>query len=311
MGTMKKAVPVLMVLTAAGLFAACGGGDAGDGGRIQIDGSSTVYPVSQAVAEEFMRGAGRGVRVTVSQSGTGGGFQRFCAGETDISDASRPIKPSEAETCAANGVEWEALEVAKDGITLVIHPDNTFVSCLTVAELRRIWEPSSQVATWADIRSEWPSRPLKLYGPGTDSGTFDYFTEAIVGREDASRQDYTASEDDNVLVQGVAGDPESLGYFGVAYYVENTDRLKAVAVDDGAGCVEPTFEDIASGDYSPLARPMFIYVNADALERDEVRRFVEYYMTNAAELVPQVGYVPLSDAAYEENLERVQAVAGT
>ena len=308
---MRTIVQVLTALAVPALFAACGGGDAGaDGGRIQIDGSSTVYPVSQAVAEEFMLGPGQGVRVTVSQSGTGGGFKRFCAGETEISDASRPIKAAEEALCEENGVEWTAFEVSKDGITVAVNPDNTFVECLTVAELRRIWEPGSQVQMWSDIRSEWPNQELKLYGPGTDSGTFDYFTEAVMGEEDASRQDYTASEDDNVLVQGVAGDPGALGYFGYAYYAENTGRLKAVAVDGGSGCVVPTRETIASGEYQPLARPMFIYLKGSALERDAVRRFVEYYMSAAAELVPQVGYVPLADSTYRANLERVQELAG-
>ena len=194
---------------------------------------------------------------------------------------------------------------------MVVNPDNTFVGCLTVAELREVWEPGSTVQMWSDIRSEWPNRELKLYGPGTDSGTFDYFTEAITGEEDASRQDYTASEDDNVLVQGVAGDPGALGYFGYAYYAENTDQLNAVAVDGGAGCVEPTRETIASGEYSPLARPMFIYVNTEALQRTEVRRFLEFYMQSAEALVPQVGYVPLASETYESNLDRVQELAGS
>ena len=305
----SKVVPVLAALAAATL-AACGdAGGAGDG-RIQIDGSSTVYPVTQAVAEEFMLGPGQGVRVTVSQSGTGGGFQRFCVGETEISDASRPIKPTEAETCAANGVEYEAFEVSKDGITVVVNPDNTFVDCMTVDELREVWRPASEVRMWSDVRSEWPNQEIKLYGPGTDSGTFDYFTEAIMGEEDASRQDYTASEDDNVLVQGVAGDPGALGYFGYAYYAENTDQLKALAVDGGSGCVTPSRETIASGEYAPLARPMFIYVNGSALERDEVQRFVEFYMSSAEELVPQVGYVPLPDSTYQSNLDRVRERAG-
>ena len=263
------------------------------------------------MAEEFMLGPGQGVRVTVSQSGTGGGFKRFCAGETEISDASRPIKPEEEALCEENGVEWTAFEVSKDGITVVVNPDNTFVACLTVAELREIWEPGSQVQMWSDVRSEWPNQEIKLYGPGTDSGTFDYFTEAIMGEEDASRQDYTASEDDNVLVQGVAGDPGALGYFGYAYYAENTDQLKEVGVDAGSGCVVPTLETIASGEYQPLARPMFIYVNASALERSDVQRFLDYYMISAADLVPQVGYVPLADSTYQANLERVQELAGT
>jgi phosphate transport system substrate-binding protein len=278
----------------------------GDGGRIQIDGSSTVYTVSQALAEEFMTsGVGRGVRVTVSQSGTGGGFQRFCAGETDITDASRPIEAGELAECEANGVEPVKFEVAKDGITVVVNPSTRFVACLTVAELRRIWEPQSVVQTWSDVRSEWPNQRIKLFGPGTDSGTFDYFTAAVVGERDASRQDYTASEDDNVLVQGVAGDPGALGYFGFAYYEQNTDQLRAVAIDAGDGCVAPSPATIASGEYRPLSRPVFIYVKASAMSRREMGAFLRFYMEKASELVPVAGYVALDDSAYASNLSRV------
>jgi phosphate transport system substrate-binding protein len=314
MRIVNRAAPVLAALGMLGV-AACGGGDGGAGegagGRIQIDGSSTVYPVSQAMAEEFMMSEeGRGVRVTVSQSGTGGGFQRFCTGETEISDASRPIKESEEQLCETNGVEPVPFEVAMDGITVAVHPENDFVQCLTVEELRRIWGPGSQIQTWSDVRSEWPDAQLKLYGPGTDSGTFDYFTESIMGESGASRQDYTASEDDNVLVQGVSGDRASLGYFGVAYYEQNTERLKAVEVDGGNGCVAPTRATIDSGEYAPLARPMFIYVKGSALSRPEVRGFVEFYMSNATELVPTTGYVALSEAEYQENLSRIEELAG-
>ncbi len=294
------------------VLAACGGDAGGEGGRIQVDGSSTVYPISQAMAEEYMLSEqGRGVRVTVSQSGTGGGFQRFCAGETEISDASRPIHAAELERCEANGVEPMEFEVAKDGMTVAVNSANEFVECLTVEELRRIWEPGSEIQMWSDVRSEWPNETMKLYGPGTDSGTFDYFTEAIMGEEDASRQDYTASEDDNVLVQGVAGDPGALGYFGFAYYEQNQNRLRAVAVDDGTGCVMPTRETIASGEYRPLSRPMFIYVKESALARPAVRNFVTYYMENAEELIPVAGYVPLDASVYEENLSRVNEFAGS
>ena len=276
------------------------------GGRIQIDGSSTVYPVSQAMAEEFMRTEeGQDVRITVSQSGTGGGFSRFCAGETEISDASRPIKETELQLCEQNQIEPVALDVAMDGITVAVNPQNDFVQCLTVEELRRIWEPGSDVQMWSDVRSEWPNQEIKLYGPGTDSGTFDYFTEAIMGEEDLSRQDYTASEDDNVLVQGVAGDPAALGYFGFAYYEQNTTQLKAVEVDAGSGCVAPTRETIASGEYAPLSRPMFIYVKESALSRPEVGSFLQFYMENAEELVPAAGYVPLDAAMYQQNLSRI------
>lgn len=310
---MRELTRTFAILAVAAAVAACGGGDAGGSGeelsgRIQIDGSSTVYPISQAIAEEFMREHGRDVRVTVSQSGTGGGFQRFCAGETEISDASRPMKESERQLCEQNDIEPVELDVAMDGITVAVNPASDFVACLTTEELRRIWEPGSTVQNWSQVREGFPDQPFKLYGPGTSSGTFDYFTEAIMGEEDRSRQDYTASEDDNVLVQGVAGDPGALGYFGFAYYEENQNQLEAVAVDDGSGCVEPTRETIASGEYAPLARPMYIYVSRSALERPEVMSFLEYYLETAEELVPQVGYVPLDAEAYEENLSQLQGL---
>ncbi|HSH44888.1 MAG TPA: PstS family phosphate ABC transporter substrate-binding protein [Longimicrobiales bacterium] len=301
-------------LTALALVLAACGGDAasGDGdfsGRITIDGSSTVYPISQAMAEEFMLAEGRGVRVTVSQSGTGGGFRRFCAGETEISDASRPIKDEERQACEDAGVDPIQLDVARDGITLAVNPANDFVGCLTVEEIRRIWEPGSTVASWADVREEWPGEELKLYGPGTSSGTFDYFTEAIMGEEDLSRQDYTASEDDNVLVQGVAGDRASLGYFGFAYYEANQDQLRAVEVDAGDGCVAPTIATIGSGEYRPLSRPMFLYVDRNALSRPEVQAFLTFYLEAAPEMVPEVGYVPLDAGAYEAGLTAVRSGA--
>ena len=305
MRTMVAAASLFLVTT----LTACGGGGDAPTARIQIDGSSTVYPITQAMAEEFMLAGGRDVRVTVSQSGTGGGFKRFCAGETEISDASREIKEAERQQCEQNGVEPVRFEVAKDGITLAVNPENQFVQCLTVDELRQIWGPGSEVQQWSDVRSEWPNEEMKLYGPGTDSGTFDYFTEAVMGQEGASRQDYTASEDDNVLVQGVAGDPASLGYFGFAYYDQNDERVKAVAVDAGDGCVQPTRQTIASGEYKPLSRPMFIYAAQSALQRPEVQRFLQFYMENAEELVPQAGYVPLDSSAYQANLQQVQQVA--
>ena len=290
-------------LALAALLAACGG-DAGNEsgltGSVEIDGSSTVYPITEAVAEEFMLANGSGVRVTVGVSGTGGGFKRFCAGETAISNASRPIKDSEREQCEAAGVDPVELEIAYDGISLVAHPDNSFAACLTVDELRTIWQPESTVRTWADIRQGFPNTEIKLYGPGTDSGTFDYFTEAINGEEDASRSDYTASEDDNVLVQGVQGDPGALGYMGFAYYQENSETLKLLGVDNGAGCVQPTAETIRGGQYAPLARPVFIYVARSALARPEVRAFVDFYLENAGALAESVGYIPLEAAEYEQ-----------
>lgn len=302
----------LALALAAGALAGCGGAEAdrGPSGAVQVDGSSTVYPITEAVAEEFLKEARGDVRVTVGISGTGGGFKRFCAGETDISDASRPIKASEAETCAQNGVEYLELPVAYDGLSVVVNPQNTFCDCLTVDELKRIWEPGSTVRRWSDVRPNWPSQPIRLYGPGTDSGTFDYFTEAIVGKEDASRPDFTASEDDNVLVQGVEGDASALGYFGYAYYVENQGRLKLLGIDSGSGCVQPSRATIESGTYAPLSRPIFIYVSRRSLARPEVAAFARYYMQHAPALVPEVGYIALSAARYEENLRAIEQAPG-
>ncbi|HEX6309736.1 MAG TPA: PstS family phosphate ABC transporter substrate-binding protein [Longimicrobiales bacterium] len=303
-----------VIMTAAVLaVVGCGGDRAGGdggadqmGGALEIDGSSTVYPVSQAVAEEFMVETRGDVRVTVGVSGTGGGFRRFCAGETEISNASRAIKADERELCQQNGVDPLELQVAIDGLAVVVNPQNTFVQCLTVEELRRMWEPGSTVQRWSEVRRGLPDEPLRLYGPGTNSGTFDYFTEAIVGEEDASRSDYSASEDDNVLVQGVGGDRNALGYFGYAYYIENQETLRAVGVDNGSGCVLPTNETVMSGQYAPLSRPLFIYVDRNELQRPEVAAFVRFYMENAAPLVEEVGYVPMQPQQYQENLGRLQ-----
>ena len=289
--------------------AGCGGDGAGDetglSGRIQVDGSSTVYPISVAMAEEFERAQEGDVRVTVSQSGTGGGFKRFCAGETAVSDASRPIKESEVAACREQGIEPIEMEVAMDGITLAVNPENDWVECLTVDEIRKVWDTGSTVQRWSDVRAGFPSSEIKLYGPGTDSGTFDYFTEAINGEGGRTRQDYTASEDDNILVQGVAGDPGALGYFGYSYYEQNQQQLKALGVDDGNGCVLPSPGTIESGEYAPLSRPMYIYTSERALERPEVREFLRFYMENAAELVPTTGYIPMSPTVYQQNLDRV------
>jgi len=312
-----QATALVLACTAA---AACGG-DAGEqgsdaaagqlSGTIEADGSSTVYPITEAMAEEFGRSTGGSVRVTVGMSGTGGGFKRFCTGETQLSNASRPIKEEEKQQCAAAGVEYLELPVAIDGLAVVVNPENSAVQCLTVEELRRLWEPGSTVNTWAQVRSGLPNEPIKLYGPGTNSGTFDYFTEAINGKEDASRGDYSASEDDNVLVQGVAGDRNALGYFGYAYYAENQDKLKAVQVDGGAGCVAPTPETVASGQYAPLSRPLFIYVNRGALARPEVASFIRFYIENAAELVPAVGYVARPAADYQQDIQALEQAGGT
>ncbi|MBE9179058.1 PstS family phosphate ABC transporter substrate-binding protein [Oculatella sp. LEGE 06141] len=274
---------------------------------IQIDGSSTVYPITEAVAEEFM-GQNRGTQVTVGISGTGGGFARFCNGETAISNASRPIKSSEVEACSANGVEYIELPIAYDALTIVVNPDNDWVDSLSFAELKTMWEPDAQgtITNWNQVRSSFPDAPLELYAPGTDSGTFDYFTETIVGESGASRGDFTASEDDNILVQGVAQSENALGYFGLAYYEENADRLMAVPIDGGNGPVAPSAETVENESY-PLARPIFIYISAEAAERPEVQAFVEFYLNNATTLVPEVGYVPLSEEIYTIAAERFQS----
>lgn len=296
---------------------ACGGGDrAGDSagglsGSISVDGSSTVYPITEAIAEEFGREQQGKVRVTVGLSGTGGGFKRFCVGETDISNASRTIKDSEKEACTQHQIAFVEIPVAFDGLSIVVNPKNTFAQCLTVDELKKIWEPGSKVRRWSDVRQGFPNQEMKLYGPGTSSGTFDYFTEAINGKTGASRADYTASEDDNVLVQGVEGDASSLGYFGYAYYKENSNRLKLLGVDDGSGCVTPAEATIKGGTYKPLSRPLFIYVSNKAMQRPEVKAFIEYYLNNAAELVPQVGYVPLQAAQYQEQLSKLGQASTT
>ena len=277
-------------------------------GEIKVDGSSTVYPITEAVGEEFQK-LHPDVKVVVGISGTGGGFKKFCNGETDISNASRPILQKEIDTCAQNGIEYIELPVAYDALSVVVNPRNDWVACMTVAELKKIWEPDAQgkITRWNQVRPEWPDAPLNLYGAGTDSGTFDYFTEAIVGKAKASRGDYTASEDDNVLVQGVANDQYALGYFGLAYYFENQDKLKAVAIDNGKGCVPPSEETVRNGTYQPLSRPLFIYVSRKAADRPEVEAFVRFYLEKGPALVKQVGYVPLPDAVYQLALKRFEA----
>jgi phosphate transport system substrate-binding protein len=299
---------VVLGVTLVGAGTGCsreeGGAGGGLAGTIQADGSSTVYPITEAVAEEFQL-ANPDARITVAFTGTGGGFQRFCSGETDISNASRPISDDERAACAAAGIEYVEMPVAWDGLSVVVHPANTLLGCLTVDELKRIWEPNSTVMTWRDLKAELPADRISLYGPGTDSGTFDYFTEEVVGTTGASRADYQASEDDNILVQGVAGDANSLGYFGYAYYLENQSRLKVLGVDGGSGCVVPSDESIANGSY-PLARPLYIYVKRASLDEPLVAEFVRFYMENAAELVPTTGYHALDAASYQENLTKVQ-----
>ncbi len=276
-------------------------------GAIATDGSSTVGPMTAAVAEEF-RGVAPNVDVTVDISGTGGGFKRFCEGDTDISNASRPIKDEEAATCAENGVEYYQFQVAIDAITVVVSSENDFITCLTVDQLNQLWAPDSEITSWSQLDPSFPDEPVALYGPGADSGTFDYFTEEINGEAQASRTDYQPSEDDNVIVQGVANDPNALGYFGLAYYIENEGTLKAVEVDNGDGCVAPSAETASDGTYSPLSRPLFIYVSADAMQRPEVQEFIRFYVANEEALASDVGYVPVTDDVVAEDQQKLEGV---
>jgi phosphate transport system substrate-binding protein len=303
----------ILILTTQGGFAA-----PLTAGRVVIDGSSTVFPITEAVAEEFQH-ANKGAAITVGVSGTGGGFKKFLAGEVDIVNASRPIKASELEFAQMSDISFVELPVAYDALSIVVNKKNTWVDHITVAELRKIWSPEAQgkVMKWSDVRAGWPDKPLRLFGPGTDSGTFDYFTEAINGKEDASRGDYTSSEDDNVIVKGVEGDEGALGYFGVAFYEANKSRLKVVPVDDekpenGAGPQLPTAENVIKASYSPLARPLFIYARASSLARPEVAQFVSFYLANAKSLAAEVGYIALPDALYSQVQSRLdQKVAGS
>lgn len=269
-------------------------------GTVAIDGSSTVYPITEAVAEEFMK-ANQGIQVTVGISGTGGGFKKFTVGETDISDASRPIKEEEATIASENNVEYIELPIAYDGISVIVNPANDWCNSITVDELKKLWEPAAEgkIMKWNQIRADWPDEEIHLYGPGTDSGTFDYFTEKIVGEEGASRADFTPSEDDNVLVQGIAGDEFALGYFGFAYYVENIDILKDVPIDAGDGPVAPSDDTIINGSYTPLSRPVFIYINVKSADKQEVDAFVNFYLKNVSVLAPQVGSTALPANIYE------------
>lgn len=319
---MKSIVRFSLVLVLSGfglLVTGCGGGE-GRGeegaGAVRVDGSSTVFPITEAVAEEFMK-ANPGVRVTVGVSGTGGGFGKFLRGETDVNNASRPIKPSEIELARQNSIGFIELPVAYDGIAVMVNPENDWVECLTVEELNRIWQPDSEVDSWNDIRPSFPDRPISLYGAGTDSGTYDYFTEAIVGEEGASRTDFSASEDDNVLVQGIAGDPGALGFFGLAYYEANQGQLKLVGVDDenpenGEGCVRPTNETVREGTYQPLSRPLLIYVREASAGDPAVEAFTHFYLENGGALAREVGYVGLTDEEYALARERfAQRVTGS
>jgi phosphate transport system substrate-binding protein len=269
---------------------------------IKVDGSSTVFPITEAVAEDFQK-ANKGIKVTVGVSGTGGGFKKFCRGETDISDASRPILKKEMDACKEAGIKYVELPVAFDALTVVVNPKNDWITSMTVEELKKIWEPAAQgkVMKWSDVNPKWPNHKIVLFGPGADSGTFDYFTDAINGKEKASRGDFTASEDDNTLVQGVAQDKYALGYFGLAYFEENKGKLKAVKIINKGSTkgVEPSLETVMAGTYQPLARPIFIYVAEKSMAKPEVKNFVNFYLTNATKLTKEVGYIPLSKTHYD------------
>jgi phosphate transport system substrate-binding protein len=280
-------------------------------GAISIDGSSTVYPITEAVAEEFRREQ-KDVRITVGISGTGGGFKKFSRGETDINDASRPIKDQEALICKENNIQFIELKVAFDGLAVLVNKENSWVNDITIEELKTIWEPAAQnkVTRWNQIRKEWPAEEFHLYGPGVASGTYDYFTEAIVGRSGESRGDFTASEDDNVLVQGIAGDKNALGFFGLAYYEENKDQLKLIGVNNGTRTVIPSLETVKDGSYAPLSRPVYIYVSNSAAKRPEVKLFVDFYLENASELVKDVGYIPLQDSEYSNQKKVFSSFSG-
>ncbi len=281
---------------------------------IKVDGSSTVYPIIEAVAEEFQKVKKGAVKVTVGISGTGGGFKKFSRGETDISNASRPISKKEIEACKEGGIDYIELPIAYDGLAVMVNPKNNWVTSMTVAELKKIWEPEAEkkIVKWNQVNPAWPDVPLKLYGAGVDSGTFDYFTEAIVGKARSSRGDFTASEDDNVLVQGIATDRGALGFFGYAYYAENTDKLKLVAIDGGRGPIFPSEKTVMDGTYTPLSRPVFIYVNKKSADKPEVKEFIEFFMKNGPKLIKQVKYIPLPDRAYKLAEERfTKRITGT
>ncbi|MCC9167777.1 PstS family phosphate ABC transporter substrate-binding protein [Pontibacter harenae] len=316
----NKKLHTALLISGSLFFAACGGntseGENSDlTGSIQIDGSSTVYPITEAVAEEF-RTEAPNVKVTVGVSGTGGGMKKFTRGDIDIVDASRAMNADEQAAAQGNDISFEQLSVAYDGLTVVVHPENDWVKDITVAELKKIWEPGAQgtITRWNQVRPEWPDQELHLYGAGVESGTYDYFTEAIVGKSHSSRGDYTASEDDNVLVQGVSTDPYALGFFGYAYYEENKGKLKAIPVNDeddsnGTGAILPSLETVKDGSYTPLSRPLFIYVNSKAVARPEVVEFVNFYLDNAGELSQEVGYIPLPEEEYNKQKQKFQKFA--
>ena len=314
----SAAVAAGLVLT----LAACGGADAGAGtttdggegselsGTIQIDGSSTVAPLSEAAAE-FFQEENSDVNVVVGTSGTGGGFEKFCAGTVDIADASRAIKEEEAAACEAAGISYEEVTVANDGLAVVVNPENDWATCLTVEQLNAIWAPDSTINNWNEVDPSFPDEPLQLFGPGTDSGTFDYFTDVINGEEGASRTDYQPSEDDNVIVQGVQGGPGAMGYFGLSYVQENEGAIKAIEVDGGDGCVAPSVETVLDGSYTPLSRPLFVYPSDKALARPEVQAFADFYIEESAAIAEQALFIPLSDEQTTEAKEKVAKLSGS
>lgn len=303
----KITAQAILLMSVLGLSFGSMANAASMSGTIDIDGSSTVFPLTEAVSEEFLK-TNKDVRVPVGVSGTGGGFKRFCAGETVISNASRGIKAQEKAACKKNGVQYLEFTVAYDGLSVLVNKNNTFVDKLTTAELKKIFEPDSKAKTWKDVRASWPDETIKIYSPGADSGTFDYFTEVINGKAKASRNDkqVTFSEDDNTLVAGISGDKYAIGYFGYSYYVENKDKLKVVPIDAGKGAITPDPRTIAKGTYSPLSRPLFIYVNKAAMARPEVKAYVKFYLTNASKLAKEIGFVALSDTWYKTQLKRIK-----
>ena len=305
--------PAALAALALTLLAACGDDNNSGGGNlsgsISIDGSSTVGPLTEAAAELF-REENPDVKITVGVSGTGGGFEKFCAGETDISDASRQIEQEEIDACKKENITYEEVQVANDGIANVVNPDNDWATCLTVAELKKVWDRSSKVNNWNQVRSDFPDQEMKLFGAGTDSGTFDYFTEQINGEEGRSRSDYSPSEDDNVTVQGVSGDKGNAGYFGLSYALENEGRVKTLEVDDGDGCVAPTNETVQNGTYKPLSRPLFIYPSGKALQNETTREFVQFYVDNYDTIAEQAKFVPLTNEQAQQSKDAVAQLAG-
>lgn len=303
-----------ILLGASLAFSSCGGNSQEGGsdltGSIQIDGSSTVYPVTEAVAEEYRAEAPK-VKVTVGVSGTGGGMKKFTRGEIDIVNASRSMNASEAQTASENGISYVQLSVAYDGLTVVVHPSNDWAKDITVAELKKMWEPEAQgkIMRWNQIRPEWPDKEIHLYGAGVESGTYDYFTEAIVGKSHSSRGDFTASEDDNVLVQGVSTDPLALGFFGYAYYEENKSKLKAIPVDNGAGAILPTLETVKDGSYAPLSRALFLYISSKAVAKPEVVDFINFYLESAGDLSEEVGYIRMPEKIYNDQKQKFEQFA--